>query len=242
LRGLPDGTGRLLQRIRNAPGIGSFLLVGGTALALRHAHRLSEDLDFMTTGKLDRSVIVNILNTLHAAGAAGFRKTENIGDKLRFEADGLDVDEYSQTWRVDGVKLQFFVKKLGTPEAQAALESRLADAPVDGHDTGAVRVATEACIFSLKSQLVQERLTSRDLYDLRILLQTGRYSFADVLDEAAALGANPDFIKERIALGPLRANDPPVNAMNGAAIDIGPTRAWLVEQINEHERAVAAGR
>jgi len=71
------------------------------------------------------------------------------------------------------VKLQFFAKKLGTPEAQKALESRLAHAPVDGHDTGAIRVVTEACLFSVKAQLVEERLTSRDLYDLRTLLQTG---------------------------------------------------------------------
>lgn len=241
MRGLPDSTRQLFERIRRAPGIDRFLLVGGTALALRHAHRLSEDLDFMTTGRLDGDIVAGILNHLHAGGAKHFKKTENIGDKLRLAADGADADDYSQTWRIDGVKLQFFAKRLRTDDAQKALASRLTDAPVEAIDTGLVRVASEGCLFSLKSQLIEERLTSRDLYDLRTLLQTGRYSIGMLLDEAAALGANPDFVKERIVLGTLRANDPPVNSVLGQSVDIGPTRAWLTERINEYERALAAG-
>lgn len=240
MRGLPDRTRELFERICWAPGIDRFLLVGGTALALRHAHRLSEDLDFMTTGRIDSEVVADILNHLHVSGAKHFKKTENIGDRLRLAADGADVDDYSQTWRVDGAKLQFFSKRLRTPQAQQALASRLTDAPVGDIDTGLVRVATESCIFSLKAQLIEERLTSRDLYDLRTLLQTGRYSIGQLLDEAAALGANPDFVKERIVLGVLHANDPPVNSILGQSVDIGPTRAWLTERINEYERELAA--
>lgn len=239
LLALPESTRALFERIRNARGIKNFILVGGTALALRLQHRLSEDLDFMTTGKMDRNVIAKILNSLHGSGCKKFTKIDDVQKALEFSAEGGDVENYSQNWRVDGVKLSFFSKLIQPKAAQHALCSILESESVPGVDCGLIRVATESCIFSLKSQVVSERLTSRDLFDLKVLIETGRYSFSDLLSEARKLGANPELVKERIAVGKLRLNDPPVNTISGETPDIETVRNWFVEQINEFERQLA---
>ena len=124
LAGLPEATLGVFTTIRSAPEIASFTLIGGTALALRLCHRLSEDLDFVTVGRLDQARIIRVLEHLHRAGHQKFTKIENPATRLEFEAHGADIGDYSQGWRVDGVKLQFFAKRLPTVDAQRAYESR----------------------------------------------------------------------------------------------------------------------
>ncbi|MGH8516601.1 MAG: nucleotidyl transferase AbiEii/AbiGii toxin family protein [Panacagrimonas sp.] len=239
LAGLPEATLGVFTSIRSAPGISSFTLIGGTALALRLCHRLSEDLDFVTVGSLDQSRIIQVLEHLHRAGHKKFTKIENPATKLEFESHGAHLGDYSQGWRVDGVKLQFFAKRLPTVEAQHAYEARMGAAPVPGVDTGLIQVATEAFIFATKAQVLAERLVSRDLFDVRTLIETGRYTFADLLAHAEAMGASPDLVRERLVNGPMNKNDPPVNRVHGAAVDVASLRHWFVELVNEHERAVA---
>lgn len=239
LAGLPEATVGVFTSIRSAPGISAFTLIGGTALALRQCHRLSEDLDFVTVGTLDQPGIIQVLEHLHCAGHKKFTRIENPATRLEFEAHGADLADYSQGWRVDGVKLQFFAKRLPTPETQRAYEARIAAASVPGVDTGLIQVATEAFIFATKAQVLAERLVSRDLFDIRTLIETGRYTFADLLAHAEAMGASPDLVRERLVNGALNKNDPPVNRVDGAPVDVASLRHWFVELVNEHERAVA---
>lgn len=242
LAALPEATRKVFISIRSAPGIDTFTLIGGTALALRLCHRLSEDLDFVTVGKLDQDLVIGILNHLHASGHARFGRIDNPALELEFASHGDDIRDYAQSWRVDGVKLQFFAKRLPSPEAQHAYESRIESSEVPGVDTGRLRVASERFIFAAKSQVLDERLVSRDLFDLKTLIETGRHRFAELLDHAEAMGANPDFIRERLVNGPLAINDPPVNRVDGARVDVPALRHWFVEQVNEYERAVAMRR
>lgn len=239
LAGLPEATLGVFTSIRSAPGIESFTLIGGTALALRLGHRLSEDLDFVTVGKLDQNLVVKVLEHLHRAGHKKFTRIDSPAARLEFEAHGADLGDYSQGWRVDGVKLQFFAKRLSSAEAQRAYEGRMATAPVAGVETGMVQVATEQFIFATKAQVLAERLVSRDLFDLKTLIETGRHSFAELLAHAEALGENPELIRERLVNGAMNKNDPPVNRVGGAVVDVASLRNWFVELVNEHERAVA---
>jgi hypothetical protein len=239
LAGLPEATLGVFTSIRSAPGISTFTLIGGTALALRLRHRLSEDLDFVTVGKLDGHLVGRVLEHLHRSGHKKFSKIENPAIRLEFEAHGADLGDYSQSWRVDGVKLQFFAKRLSTVEAQRAYDARVAAAPVPGVETGLIQVATEQFIFATKAQVLAERLVSRDLFDLKALIDTGRYSFSDLLGHAEAMGANPELIRERLVNGLMNKNDPPVNRVDGVAVDVASLRHWFVELVNEHERAVA---
>lgn len=47
---LTPGALRVFRRLQALPAMKSFVLVGGSALALRVQHRKSEDLDFLFTG------------------------------------------------------------------------------------------------------------------------------------------------------------------------------------------------
>jgi len=50
---LPPGTLDILTALSRHPALEPFGLVGGTSLALRFGHRISEDLDFFTTDSFD---------------------------------------------------------------------------------------------------------------------------------------------------------------------------------------------
>lgn len=241
MHALPEKTARLFEVIKPMEEIGQFLLVGGTALALRLCHRLSEDLDFMTTGKLNRPAIDRLLDQLKAHGHKVTRIVDPIAH-LEFEMEGADASEYGQDWRVDGVKLSFLSKRVQTETAQHELETRLQPAEIPDVETGNIRVASEACVFALKAQVLSERLISRDMFDLKTLIETGRYGMADLLSETKALGGNVDLVKERLIHGRLRTDDPPVNTVNGEPCDVEALRAWFAEQVNNYERDVAAQR
>ncbi len=66
---LPPATRRLFEACSAIEECGGFILIGGTALALVHGHRLSEDLDFACPGaSLDQAAVAKILEGLARAG------------------------------------------------------------------------------------------------------------------------------------------------------------------------------
>lgn len=239
LAALPEKTRALFESIRNAEGIEKFLLIGGTALALRLQHRMSEDFDFVTVGKLDKDAIQQVLGHLHRKGRRQFKKIVKPLQALEFDMAGANIEDYGQDWRVDGVKLTFFAKRFDDPIAQRAYEERMQSEPVPGLNSGRLRIATERFIFATKSQVISERLVSRDLFDLKTLIETGRFSIADLMSEAQAMGANADLTRERLVNGKLRTDDAPVNLASGQRVDIELVRNWFTEQVNAYERDVA---
>ncbi len=104
------------------------------------------------------------------------------------------------------------------------------------------RKLDEAFLAACKAQLNNECLVSRDLYDLKVLLETGRYTLAELFRLAVELGGNADLARECLVSGRLRTDDPAVNLIDGSAINVESLRNWFVEQVNEYERAVAAAR
>lgn len=237
MRGLPDNTRVLFDRVRVLPQIARFTLVGGTALALRIGHRLSEDLDFLAAGRLDRRAIEQMLESLYRQGCK-ITKVANLGKMLEFDAEGVDAADYAQRWKVDGVKLDFFTKTVLVDGARVDIAERVRAEPIPDLDCGHVRVASEHSLFGLKVQLIEERLTVRDLFDLRCLLSRGR-SIRDLLEAADALGASPDAIKLKLMRGRQPPQDPPVHALADIPAEFEVLQAWFMEAINEYERGQA---
>lgn len=63
LNGVPSATRAVIRRARSVSG--QYTLIGGTALAIQVGHRMSEDLDFVTTGgRLDAREILGIVDRL----------------------------------------------------------------------------------------------------------------------------------------------------------------------------------
>ncbi|MBV1692084.1 nucleotidyl transferase AbiEii/AbiGii toxin family protein [Novosphingobium sp. G106] len=153
---LPPDTRTLLRRLIQRDDLEGFTLIGGTALALRHGHRISEDLDLAwTAGDLPTDTIRRIIAELPQRGPA-----QNLIDPLDRELaenDGLYLAGHQQDWEIDGVKVTFY--------AQPDRNSRILE---EGQTEllGKLRVATDDTLFKLKSVVLLDRTASRDLFDL----------------------------------------------------------------------------
>ncbi|MBX2966633.1 MAG: nucleotidyl transferase AbiEii/AbiGii toxin family protein [Cyclobacteriaceae bacterium] len=55
------GTLDVLKKLMSLPGLNSFYLVGGTALALRFGHRKSVDIDLFSINDFDNSTIIKVI-------------------------------------------------------------------------------------------------------------------------------------------------------------------------------------
>ena len=84
---LPAGTLDLLRELSRHSALEPFGLVGGTSLALRFGHRLSEDLDFFTTESFDSERLEAEISRGHKAEIR--RMGPNL---LHVFLDGVQVD------------------------------------------------------------------------------------------------------------------------------------------------------
>ena len=88
-----------------------FLLVGGTAMALHIAHRVSNDLDFLfceSHGKLPTTRIDRLVAQLREQGC----KVELITNSAQESAfrinTGERLSDFARDYAIDGVKVTFF--------------------------------------------------------------------------------------------------------------------------------------
>lgn len=172
---LPEATRRVLERACRVVDLATdHLLIGGTAMTLHVAHRVSEDLDFVQFGKeLDRARIARILNQLR--GAEPPELVTSLVARQHFDNEGYDIDDVHQDWMVDGVKVTFFC-----PDRREELDVLKKAVP---EAYGTVPVADLDTIFRLKAMVVAERWTSRDAFDLLHFLERQSRGMSEI-DEA----------------------------------------------------------
>lgn len=161
---LPPETERAWNFLKDQPALAGFVLVGGSALALRIGHRVSEDLDFVWT---ERRLPRNRLEALHrAAEASGFdfQRQDDEAALQDFAEAGLDLLDYQQNYLVNAkVKVSFF-----TAERPLARVLRASAEPT-------VRVATLDELFKAKCLVSAVRSKTRDWIDLFLLMR--QYGF-----------------------------------------------------------------
>ena len=140
----------------------SFVLYGGTALALRLGHRSSVDFDFFSSLPLDHDALFAIP---FAAGA----------EVLQREPAALTVSV-----PMDGgpVKVSFFggigFGRVGSP---------------DRTEDGVLQVASLPDLFGTKLKVLLQRVAARDYFDLAAILRAG-LRLTDGLGAARALFGN----------------------------------------------------
>lgn len=239
LDALPEATGRLLGILATKDFIAPAVLIGGTAIALQTANRISEDLDFrFPGGRLPRRAIAGFLQELEASGATC---VDMIGEDVRdqFTNEGSDVEDHQQDWSIrfpDGksVKLTFFA-------ALDAIPFSTVESDVQPH--GKVRIAHLDALFEMKSRVLMVRKTSRDLFDLWWFLDRGGRQMADLvrhaLDEQSY--SSPDHVRRRLLEMPMLHSDPGFTPIvDGAPADIAALRDALAEKWSEYEVQLVA--
>lgn len=141
---LPPPQRRLWPELAAVPE--SFTLYGGTALALRLAHRTSVDFDFFSNQPFDPERLARSIPFLN-------------------EAERVQVEANTLTCRVerDGPVLVSFFGALGLGQA----------APHERVDGMALRVASLLDLAGTKTAVVQSRADAKDYLDIDAILSYG---------------------------------------------------------------------
>ena len=157
LAALPDEQRRLWTELADVPD--SFVLYGGTALALRLGHRSSVDFDFFSSAALDHDALFAIPFVARA-------------EVLQRDPTALTL---SVTMNGEPVKVSFFgnidIGRVGHP---------------DQTEDEVLWVASLLDLFGTKLKVLLQRIAARDYVDLAAILRTGK-PLQDGLGAARAL-------------------------------------------------------
>ncbi len=179
---LPKKTRRVFDYLvqYDAPAMHQATLMGGTALALLLGHRLSKDLDFFYFEQaLPKQAIKSLIYDLKAEGFS----VSNIMVPSRTSQariNGFFLDEYVQEYAVDGVKVSFCVMAKGSQSRGDYLSTAERVARF-----GQFGMLALEPLFKSKAVVLMDRVKSRDLFDLMILLTQYNYTI-DERDEVEA--------------------------------------------------------
>lgn len=229
---LPESTERLLRVIDGSPSAGDLFLAGGTALALRIAHRRSADLDFaFASQRLPRRKIDKLLGELRTGHEV--TPMANVAAEQDFLDSGLELADYQQDYSVDGVKVTFF-----TPDPSRLGEALRGEAGI--HGLKHIRVADLDSLFLMKAVTLNSRMTTRDLFDVYILVREHGYREADVFRLAQQFDFSPDTLKARLRHARRRVDDPGIEVPEGVPPTFEQLQAFFVEAINRVEQEVAS--
>jgi len=143
--------------------------IGGTALSYYLEHRISEDIDIISTEPLAYKKIISIILSMG-------------GEKLRDEnavalrMAGLVPDEYMLKFNLDGVKLEFF--RASTPLQIKIIK----DAKASKYLGARLNILDVKSIAKLKLIALLSRNKSRDLFDFKVILEENILSTDEILD------------------------------------------------------------
>ncbi len=145
-------------------------LVGGTALALQINHRRSNDLDFACFDKkLPNHAIDHFLSTLRIKHDV--KELNDVAQISKFKIQtGLNLLDYARDFSIDDVKVTFFT--LGEGEQQ----SQFYKSTPKIKDLWAFPLMGMEGLRVTKSLVLKNRVRSRDLFDLMVLMDSQGYT------------------------------------------------------------------
>lgn len=170
---LPEANA-LFDSLIAAPELKGLTLIGGTALALQLGHRISLDFDFAQFGgDLPGFQIDQLMRRLKDDGHRVQMITDSAAITQFRINSGKNLLDLARDYVIDGVKVTFFVH--GKNERQRAFYRKAEKLRLG--DGGFDLLAVEGLKFA-KSLVLADRVRSRDLYDLYILMRDHAYTMA----------------------------------------------------------------
>jgi predicted nucleotidyltransferase component of viral defense system len=184
---------QVLQKIYNNDIFSDELyFTGGTALAYYLNHRISEDIDIVSSSKLNHIAIISQMSTLGATKIKDEHETA-----LRMA--GLFPDEYMIKFILDDVKIEFF--QANRPIQQEILSTMT----FNNFEGSKLKILDEKSVAKLKIIALIMRDKSRDLFDFGAILKHNVLSedeiielFSKVDDKLNSLESIVNFIKGKI--------------------------------------------
>jgi len=184
---------QVLQKIYNNDIFNDELyFTGGTALAYYLNHRISEDIDIVSSSKLNHIAIISQMSTLGATKIKDEHETA-----LRMA--GLFPDEYMIKFLLDDVKIEFF--QANRPIQQEILSKMT----FNNFEGSKLKILDAKSVAKLKIIALIMRDKSRDLFDFGAILKHNVLSedeiielFSKVDDKLNSLESIVNFIKGKI--------------------------------------------
>lgn len=179
---------KIFTAIAALPDVSAFTLTGGTALSLQIGHRVSNDLDFavfserLPTQKVDKLIAMlkeqgyNVMLITDPSKISTFKI--NTGENLL---------NFARDYTVDNVKITFFAH--GRNEQQRSFYRKT---PTVASSEVSFPILGIEGLKTAKTLVLADRVRSRDLYDLMILIRDHGFSIAEALAIAEKLGVNND--------------------------------------------------
>ena len=223
--------------LSRAPELHGFTLIGGTALALQIGHRVSLDFDFARFDSLLPGASIDQLMARLKREGHHAQMITSSADITTFKINNaMNLLDYARDYVIDGVKLTFFVH--GKTEQQQAFyrstpKQREPDMNFDLLGIEGLKVA--------KTLVLADRVRSRDLYDLYILMRDHGYSMDQLVVIVRELGTvdDPEYYKT-IMRGeiPLDSEDEGLEAVD---LEAGSERmfGYFNTVIDEYETQLA---
>ena len=178
----------LFEVLARAPEMEGLTLIGGTALALQIDHRISLNFDFAQFGgSLPNFAIDKLISRLKQEGHQAQMITSPAQISQFKINHGLNLLDRARDYVIDGVKVTFFVHgKNSSQEAfyRSAKKVREAGMCFDILGTEGLKVA--------KTLVLADRVRSRDLYDLYVLMRDHDYSLNTLFSTVKELGTVDD--------------------------------------------------
>lgn len=235
---MPEATRKNFERLSNDPLLNGFTLVGGTALAVQVGHRISEDLDFNIFGRpIPKRSLERLLSNLENEGAvieSLIAPERKVAHRIN---TGYDLDDTIQDYLIDGSKVTFHSRsEQDRPKAQIEHLQKADTIKIADHG---FEVLGLHGLFVMKSILPYDRVRSRDLFDLMVLIRDHGFSLDDVFSAIAhyqpARHRDPEYFKS-VATGliALDADDEGFQSI-GLVADMDEIYKYFRRLIDEHE-------
>lgn len=183
----------LARTLGEADELRGLTLMGGTALAMQLGHRVSLDLDFARFQEpLPAHAIEGCMARLKEAGHDVQLITSSHQISSFKINTGRNLLDLARDYVIDGVKVTFFVH--GRTNAQRAFYQ--AAATMRDETTGLTLLGLEGLCVA-KTLVLADRIRSRDLYDLHVLMRDHNYSLDQLFDTVRHLGTvdDPEYYK-----------------------------------------------
>lgn len=240
---LPLPTQTVFHALANNDLSTGFLLIGGTALALHIAHSLSNDLDFIFCeghGKLPTARIDELIRSLREQGCKADLVIDSAQESSFRINSGERLSDYARDYNIDGVKVSFFA---ANPRQQPKRFAFWESCPRDLQKGCAFAVLSLEGLKIAKTLVLQDRVRSRDLFDLMVLMCDYSYTteeFFDTIDQLA--DGTQDGEVERLTLRgliPLDKRDEGLDAV-GVGASMKDIYAFFDSRLTNHEAQMHA--
>ena len=236
---LNESTRAVFDLLVNASELSGMCLIGGTALTLHLNHRNSLDLDFTSFNKgakLPTFKIDQIIQQLRESNHQADLITNHASLQQHKINTGDNLHDYARDYVIDGIKVTFF-SGINKPSSFYELMQRCA---ID-QNTGGFSILSLDGLKISKSLILDDRVRSRDLYDIMWLMQNNHLkiqTFFTAIDTYAN-NNDPEYYKAVLRGDiPMDHNDEGLDPV-GLKIEMKEIYQYFSSVLDRHEQHLA---